>query len=130
MHCVCSPDCSRANFRKSDVSDLARLHKFLQSGDRIFDRSLRIEPVLVIQIDVIGAQPPQRTFDGRLDMSRTAVESEHFPVRTKLHRKLRCNDYILAPLTFHCTTKEFLILEGTIHFSRVPKVHTDIEGMM
>src|SRR5262252_4668983 len=97
---MCSADCSRTNFGQADISDLTCLDQILHGSDGVLYGSLRIEAVLVIKIDVIGSQPPQRTFDRRFDMSGTAVEPEYFPAGPEFHRELCCNDHILPPLAF------------------------------
>ena len=39
------------------MADLSLGHQFGERAHRVFDRRLRIDPVLVAQIDVVGVQP-------------------------------------------------------------------------
>ena len=43
-------------------------------ADRVLDRRGRVDAVLVVQVDVVGAEPLQRTLDGGADVGRAAVE--------------------------------------------------------
>ena len=38
---------------------LALSHEFGQGADAVLDRRLRIDPMLVVQVDVVGAQTAQ-----------------------------------------------------------------------
>lgn len=42
--------------------------------DGVLDRRVRVDPVWVVQVDVVGAQPAQRPFDSSPDVGRAAVE--------------------------------------------------------
>src|SRR2546428_3426345 len=87
-------DRARADFRQADVSDLAGFDEIRHGTDGIFDRGIRIQPMLIIQVDIICAQAAKRTLYGPLDMSRTAVQAEHLAVWTELHADF------LAVITF------------------------------
>ena len=56
----------RACLRKSEVLHLTGLNQVLHRSGNFFDRHVRINPVLVVQIDDIGLEPLQRAFDGLL----------------------------------------------------------------
>jgi hypothetical protein len=47
----------------ADVAGLARLHHLVQRGHGLLDRRLVVPPVDLVQVDVIGAEPPQRRVD-------------------------------------------------------------------
>jgi hypothetical protein len=55
---------SAANGRASglgqtEVSDLPLLDQLLHSTGDVLDRHVRIDAVLIVQIDVVGLQPPE-----------------------------------------------------------------------
>jgi hypothetical protein len=56
------------------VCDLALLHQLGDGADGVLDRDLRVDPVLVVQVDVVGAQPAQGALDGGGDVGRAAVQ--------------------------------------------------------
>jgi len=57
-----------------DVADLAFRDELGQSTDGPIDGRVRIDPVLVVQVDVVGAQPLEGTLDCDADVRRAAVE--------------------------------------------------------
>jgi hypothetical protein len=56
------------------VADLALGHQLGQCPDGVLDRRVRVDPVLVVQVDVVRAEPPQGAFDRGADVRRAAVE--------------------------------------------------------
>src|SRR5262249_10526388 len=64
----------RGCFGKSDVADFPLSHEIRHRANCIFDGSVRIDAVLIVKIDVIGSEPPQRTLYGLFHMSRTAIQ--------------------------------------------------------
>jgi hypothetical protein len=60
---------------QTDVTDLARRDECGQGADGVLDRRVRIDSVLVVQIDMVGGQPLQGAFDRDADVRRAAVEN-------------------------------------------------------
>ena len=67
------------SFGQADVTDLPLLDQLAQRAHGVLDRCLRVDPMLVIQIDVIGAQALERSLDRGPDILRGAVD---FPAAT------------------------------------------------
>ena len=59
---------------QADVADLALGDELGDRADGVLDRRVRVDAVLVVQVDVVGAQPSQRALDGGADVGRAAVE--------------------------------------------------------
>ena len=57
------------------MQDLAFGHQVLDRAGDILDRHLRIDPMLVEQVDAVGAQALQHAFDHQLDVIGPAVEA-------------------------------------------------------
>lgn len=74
MYRVRAPQGLRTRLGQPDMADLSGLHKLFQRPDRIFDRHLRIDPVLVVQVDVVDAQAPKGTLDRAAHVFRAPVE--------------------------------------------------------
>ena len=53
--------------RRAPRPDLAGPHEVGERVDRLLDRRVRVRAVDLVQVDVIGAQPPQAPFDGPAD---------------------------------------------------------------
>ena len=50
--------------RDTDIADLAGAHELVEGGEHLFGRSEGVETVELEQVDVVGAEPAQRTVDG------------------------------------------------------------------
>jgi hypothetical protein len=59
---------------QSEVTDLARAYQLGHRADGVLDRRVRVDPMLVVQVDVVSAQARQRALDGGADVGRGAVE--------------------------------------------------------
>ena len=62
MHLHGAPQSVGAGFRQADVADLAFLDQLRHGANRFLDRSIRIDAVLVVEVDVLDAQPLQTCF--------------------------------------------------------------------
>src|SRR5438552_7950383 len=67
LHCVRAADRAHAGFRHAEVFHLALRNQFLDRSRHVFDRHVRVNAVLIIEIDHIGPEPFQRPFDAPLD---------------------------------------------------------------
>ena len=72
---MCAPDCFHARFRQAEVFDLARLNQFLHRAGDIFDRHIRINAMLIEQINRLDLEPLERAFDRLLDVLGPAVQT-------------------------------------------------------
>jgi hypothetical protein len=63
VHGVSAPDCGGAGLGQADVADLALGDQLGQGADGVLDGGLRVDPVLVVQVDVVSAEPLQRPLD-------------------------------------------------------------------
>ena len=65
----------RARFGKTEVLDLAFPDQFLDRAGHVFDRHVRVDPVLIKQVDGTHLEPLERALDGRLDVFRPAIQA-------------------------------------------------------
>ena len=63
-----------AGLGQADVPDLALGDQLGQRADGLLDRRVRVDPVLVVEVDAVGAEPLQGALDGGADVRRAAVE--------------------------------------------------------
>ena len=63
-----------AGFRQSPVQYLSLLHQILDRAGDLFHRHVRIDTVLVQEVDTVCTQPPERPFHRTADMVGSAVE--------------------------------------------------------
>jgi hypothetical protein len=57
------------------VQNLAFGHQVFDRPGDVLDRDLRIDPMLVEEVDAVGAKALEHPLDGQLDVGRAAVES-------------------------------------------------------
>jgi len=74
VHGVGAADSCCAGFGEADVQDLALGHQLCEGADGVLDGSVRVDPVLVVEVDAVGAQPLQGALDRGADVRRAAVE--------------------------------------------------------
>ena len=97
MHRVGSADRVGPGLGQADVADLALRDQLGEGADGVLDGRVRVDPVLVVQVDVVGAEPLQGPFDRGADVRRAAVEvpgpppawetKPNFVARTTLSRR-------------------------------------------
>ncbi|GEB55380.1 hypothetical protein GCM10017674_53840 [Streptomyces gardneri] len=71
---VGSADRVGSGLRESESADLALGDQLADGARCLLDRRVRVDPVLVVQVDVVGAQPLQRALDRGTDVGRAGVE--------------------------------------------------------
>ncbi len=55
------------------MADLASLDEVGEGADGVLDRRARVDAVLVVDVDVVGAEALERAVDGGADVGRAAV---------------------------------------------------------
>src|ERR1700704_6160301 len=70
-----SADCSRARLGEAKVQSFPLLDKVPNRARHVFDCHIRIDAVLIIEIDAVGFKPPQGLLDHPLDVRGAAIES-------------------------------------------------------
>src|SRR5436189_1088218 len=66
--------------RQAEVLDFALRNEVLDGTSDVFDRHVRVNAMLIEEVDSIGPQPSQRRVSDRTDVRRTAVETRHLAV--------------------------------------------------
>ena len=64
----------RRRLGQSEVAHLAGLHELGHRADGLLDRRLRVDAVLVVEVDVVDAQALQRGVAGRAHVLRLAAD--------------------------------------------------------
>ena len=73
---VCTPASERPK-----CLTLPCLNQFLHRAGDIFDRHVRVNAMLIEQVDGLDLEPLERAFDGLLDVLRPAVQARRTPCR-------------------------------------------------
>jgi hypothetical protein len=85
-----------AGFGQADVAHLALAHQLRHGAHRVLDRRLGIDPVLVVQVDRLDAEPLQRRLAGLANIVRPAAESHVVAVGLAHDAELRRHDDALS----------------------------------
>jgi hypothetical protein len=130
---VCATNRLRACLGKAEVLDLARLNQFLHRAGDVFDRHVRVDPVLIEQVDGLDLEPLERPFDSLLDVLRPAVEARrtlHSPgieIRTDVEPKFGGDHHLPAKRSEGFAHKLF-VQERAVHFGGVKECDATVHG--
>ena len=103
---------------QADVADLALGDEFGEGADGVFDRRLRVDPVLVVEVDVVGAEPLERALDRGADVRRAAVEVAGAAAGVRDDSELRRQHHVVAA-ALDRAADEFLVGEGSVDLGGV-----------
>src|SRR5206468_6605260 len=84
---VCPPDRRRRRLGDAEKAHLPRADQFAQRAPGLLDRHIRVDPVLVIEVDVVDAQALQRVVARTAHVAGPAVDAAG-PVRPELLAEL------------------------------------------
>src|SRR2546425_8776474 len=113
MHSVGAADRGGTGLGQPDVADLAFGDQLAESASGVFDGRVRIDSVLVVQIDVVGAQPLQGTFDRDADVRRAAVEDAGAAPGVRDDAEL-CGQHYLVAAVLDGPSDQVLVCVGTV----------------
>src|ERR1700682_3925632 len=106
---------------------LAFLDQVAQSSDRLFDRSGWIDPVLIVEVDVIGADALERAFDRDPDVLWVAVNCKSITVAVRDQSELRRqNDITTTPR--ERAAHELFVRVRPVDLSGVDEIDAKVEG--
>jgi hypothetical protein len=112
---------------QADVADLALGDQLGQGADGVLDRGVGVDAVLVVQVDVVGAEPPQGAVDRGADVGRAAVEVAGAAAGVGDHAELgRHHDLVAAAVDG--AAEEFLVGVGPVDLGGVEQGNTEVEG--
>src|SRR5215207_4918221 len=116
---------------QSDVAYLAFGDQLGQRADRLFDGRVRVDAVLVVEVDVVGAEPLERAFDRGLHIVGAAVDDAGAAARVGDETELRRHDDAVAP-ALDGLADNFLAMEGAVDLGGVdvrdPEVQRPVNG--
>jgi len=82
--------------------------------------------VLVVQVDVIGAEPLERSLDGDANIRRAAVEDTGAAAGVRDDAELRSQHHAVAA-TLDGAADEFLVGIRTVDFGGIKMCHAEIQ---
>ncbi len=78
------------------MENLSLGHQLGERADGVLNGGVRVDPVLVVEVDVVGTQPLQGTFDRGPDVRRAAVEHSGAAAGVRDEAELRRQHDIVA----------------------------------
>jgi hypothetical protein len=115
-------------FGEAEVLDLAFVDQLLDRAGDVFDRDVRVDAVLVEQVDVVRPEPLQRAVDARADGLGAAVEAVFAAAAEEVEAELG-RDHDLVAHRFERLADEFFVRERPVHLRRVEERDPALDGV-
>jgi hypothetical protein len=109
------------------VPDLAGPHQIGQGADGVLDRHLRVHPVLVVQIDVLGAEPLERPLDRGPGVVRVPVDGAPAVAAAVREQPELGRDHHLVPAARESPAEQLLVDERPVDLGRVEERHPQLD---
>jgi hypothetical protein len=123
---VGSPDGGSGGFRQAEVADLSGLDEFADRAGDLFDRHVRVNAVLVEQVDCLCAKPRERCVGYPLDLFGAAVESGRLAV---LYSPPELSgQHHLVPDGGQGLAHEILVEVGPVDLGGIEKCDSQVDG--
>ena len=115
-----------AGLGQAVVPDLARRNELGQRPGDLLDWRFRVNPVLVVQVDVIRAKATERAFDRGADGRRARVEA---PLTTRMGDRAELRgQHHLTPAALDGTANKFLVDVRPVGLGGVDERNAQVEG--
>jgi hypothetical protein len=118
LHCMGAADRSDAGLGHPEVVDHAGLDELFDGAGDVLDGDVRVDAVLVEQVDGLGPQATEGTLDGGADVVRSAGDTDLLAVLVEREPELCGDDDILAD-GLQCLSHQLLVVEGAVDLSGV-----------
>ena len=127
LHRMGAADGADAGLGQAEVAYLAHGDEFADRPGDLFDRDLGVDPVLVQQVDVIGAQPPQRPVHRAADVVRLTGQAGLAAVGVERETELGRDDHLVADRGERLAG-QFLVDVRAVHLGGVEERDTAVDG--
>jgi hypothetical protein len=124
-----SADGGRGRFGKAEVADFAHLDQRGHGTDSLLDRNLRIDAVLIVEIDDVDLEPLEAGIDGVKYVLPVAAHAEELALRAADVAELRGQEHILAAARDRLSD-QLLVVAGAVHVGGIDEVAAGIEKVM
>src|SRR6267378_6853524 len=109
------------------MADLAFLDQFRQSANRFFNWCLRIDAVLVIEVNVLDAQPLQTSFAGLLHVVGLAVDAAGIGIAGIADNSELCGQYDFVAPALDRASDELFVRVWPVDVGGVEEVNAEFE---
>src|SRR3984893_9825813 len=121
------PDGLGRRLRQSEKADLPALDEPRHAAHGVLDGHLRIDPVLVVEVDHVHAQALEARVAGFRDIGGPAVDEVALAVRAPHLAELGGHEHPVA-LAFDGAPEQLLVLAPAVHVRGVEMVDPEVEG--
>src|ERR1700722_15518734 len=125
MRCVGTANRLCACLGKAEVAYLSGYYQIRHGADCFFNRSLRVDSVLIVEIDRVDAEPLQAGVAGSADVLRAAVHSAR-AIRLAHDTELGGDDDFVA-MRFERAAYQLFIGVRAVHVRGIEEVDAEIE---
>src|SRR2546427_1886145 len=101
MHCVRAAQSLRTGFGHAEVTDFAFPNKFLHGANSVFDWRVGIDSMLVIEVDVIDAEPAQASLARAADIIGFSADTPSCGVIRIAHITEFCGEHDFVAASFN-----------------------------
>src|SRR4051812_18337761 len=112
LHRVRAADVLDARLRHAEVLDLSFVDEFLDRSGDLFDWNVRVDAVLVVEVDVVGAKALERAFDNPCNCLWAAIDEAARSSREVPPELGRDDDPVAQ--RFEGFADEFLVCVGAV----------------
>ena len=124
---VGAADRLHAGLGQAEVADLALVDEVLDGAGDVLDRDVRVDAVLVEQVDRVGAQSLQRALDAAADRLGAAVERARSDRTLQVEPELR-RDHDLVADRLERLADELLVGERAVDLRGVEEGDAAVDG--
>src|SRR5207245_9434377 len=118
LDCVCATNRLHSRFRKAEVLYLALANQILHRSGHVFDWNVRINAMLVEQINHIRPESLQRSFSNLFDVLWPTIQADLFTFRTKFETEFGCYHHLTTERSKRFAD-ELFIRERSVNFSGI-----------
>src|SRR5260370_36634248 len=117
-----------AGFRQFDVANFGFANQVGHGADGFLDRSVSIDAVLVVQINVIDGEALEAGFASAAGVLGLSVYAARLRIIKIAHNTEFGGQHDLIALAFDRAAHEFFVLEWAVHVGGVEKVAAEFDG--
>src|SRR2546430_4820183 len=124
-----APQRLKPHLGKAPVQNLSLSHEVLNCSGDVLDRDFGVDPVLIKEVDAVGAKALEHPFDSELDVLGLAVEpwAPLTCLEIDVPAELRCDDDLVSE---GCDTfaEDAFHFERAVRLRRIEEVDATVEG--
>src|ERR1051325_11273249 len=126
MHGMRAADALGARLAETEMAHLALLDEAAHRADRLLDRHIRIDAMLVIKVDRVDAEPLQASPAGLLHIGGAAIDAIGAAGLAGLAEF--CGDDDLVAHRLERAAEQFLVMAPAIHIRAVEMIDAALDG--